>query len=232
MSWKDVWRAKGARAPGKPTLPDLMVLNGYDTGAGVAAFDALDAFSARVGARLGIAPGMRLLEVGCGSGAWLRYHYLNGVQVSGVDFSPDHLRAARHVMPEGRFVAADAGFLPFGNSEFDVAVAGSCFLYLPDEQASTDALGELARVLRPGGRGAVTDLPDVKMRTESEAFRRGELGQAEYDRRYAGLGHQYFDRDSMISLSEQLGCRATITTQEIAGYGNSPYRFNLWLEKP
>ena len=35
----------------------------------------------------------------------------------------------------------------------------------------------------------------------------------------------------MISLSANLGCRASVTTQEIAGYGNSPYRFNLWLEK-
>lgn len=231
MSWKDVWRAKGAKAPSEPTVADLMVLNGYDSGAGLAAFDALDAFSARAGARLDIKPGKRLLEVGCGSGAWLRHHYLNGVQVSGVDFSAAHLRAARHVMPAGGFATADARSLPYRDAEFDVAVAGSCFLYLPDAQAASDALGELVRVIRPGGRGAVTDLPDQKMRAESEAFRRGELGQEEYARRYAGLGHQYFDRDGMISLSERLGCRATITTQEIAGYGNSPYRFNLWLEK-
>lgn len=232
MSWKDVWRAKGAKAPSKPTVADLMVLNGYDSGAGLAEFDALDAFSARAGARLDIKPGRRLLEVGCGSGAWLRYHYRNGVYVSGVDFSAAHLRAARHVMPAGGFVSADARSLPYRNAEFDVAIAGSCFLYLPNAKDASDALGELVRVLRPGGRGAVTDLPDINMRAESETFRRGELGQAEYDRRYAGLAHQYFDRDHMISLAESLGCRATTSTQEIAGYGNSPYRFNLWLEKP
>lgn len=232
MKWKDVWRAKGAKAPHEPTLPDLMSLNGYDSGAGVAAFDALDAFSARVSARLKIKSGTRLLEAGCGGGAWLRRHYLNGVNVSGVDFSPAHLRVARQMMPAGLFAAADIRALPFGKSEFDVAIAGSCFLYLPNSKDASDALGELVRVLRPGGRGAVTDLPDIKMHAESETFRRGELGQAEYDRRYAGLAHQYFDRDEMISLTESLGCRATTSTQEIAGYGNSPYRFNLWLEKP
>ena len=232
MSWKDIWRAKGAKAPSDPTITDLMVLNGYDSGAGLAAFDALDAFSARVGVRLDIKSGVRLLVVGCGSGAWLRRHYLNGVHVSGVDFSAAHLRVARHMMPAGGFVAADARSLPYPDAEFDVAAAGSCFLYLPDVQAASDAFGELIRVLRPGGRGVVTDLPDEKMRIESETFRRDELGQTEYERRYAGLVHQYFNRDGMISLSEQLGCRATTTTQEIAGYGNSPYRFNLWIEKP
>lgn len=231
MKWKDIWRAKGAKAPREPTLPDLMSLSGYDSGAGVAEFDALDAFSARVSARLNIIPGTQLLEAGCGGGAWLRHHYLNGANVSGVDFSPAHLRVARQLMPEGRFAAADIRALPFGKSEFDVAIAGSCFLYLPDAQDASDALGELVRVLSPGGRGAVTDLLDIKMRAESETFRRGELGQAEYDRRYDGLAHQYFDRDEMISLAEILGCCAATSTQEIAGYGNSPYRFNLWLEK-
>ena len=231
MSWKDVWRAKGAQAPGNPTISDLMVLNGYDSGAGVAAFDALDGFSARVGVRLDIKPGMRLLEVGCGSGAWLRHHYVNGVDVSGADFSHAHLRAARHVMPSGHFTAADARSLPYRDAGFDVVIAGSCFLYLPDQQSALDALGELIRVLKPGGRGGVTDLPDMALHVESETFRRGELGREEYDRRYADLKHQYFSRDEMIVLASRLGCRATATTQEIAGYGNSPYRFNLWLEK-
>lgn len=232
MSWKDVWQKKGTKAPDAPSLSDLMVLNGYDSGAGSAEFDALDDFSARLATRLDIEPGMRLLEVGCGAGAWLRHHYLKGVHVSGADFSPDHLRAARHVMPSGNFAAADITCLPYEHAVFDVAVAGSCFLYLPDAQSAAKALRELIRVLKPGGRGAVTDLPDIVFRTDSETFRQGALGREEYERRYAGLEHQYFSRDRMIALCDLEGCSASATTQEIAGYGNSPYRFNLWFEKP
>lgn len=230
MGWKDVWRKKGAKAPREPGPSDLMALNGYDSGAGIASYDALDDFSARVATRLDIKPGMRLLEVGCGSGAALRRHYLNGVDVWGVDFSPGHLRAAHHVMPAGHFAAADAQSLPYANSVFDRAIAGSCFLYLPDARSASDALAELIRVLKPGGYGAVTDLPDRDLRDESERFRRGELGDGAYERRYAELKHQYFGRDEMIALSNRLGCRAETTTQKIAGYGNSPYRFNLWIE--
>jgi ubiquinone/menaquinone biosynthesis C-methylase UbiE len=231
MNWKDVWLRKGSNAPAEPTIPDLMKLNGYDSVASSAGFDALDGFSARVGARLNIKPDMRLLEVGCGSGAWLRHHYLNGVNVSGADFSHDHLRVAGRIMPSGNFTAADATSLPYGNGVFDIAVGGSCFQYLPDAHSASDALSELIRVLKPGCRGAVTDLPDVVSRTESETFRRGELGHKEYERRYSGLDHQHFSRQKMISLSNRLGCSATTTTQEIIGYGNSPYRFNLWIEK-
>ena len=91
-----------------------MGLNGYDSGAGKAELDALDNFSGLVATRLDIKPETRLLEVGCGCGAWLRHHYLNGVNVSGTDFSHGHLRVARLMMPTGTFTTADATAYPLG----------------------------------------------------------------------------------------------------------------------
>lgn len=232
MDWKGIWRSKGTETPENPTPEDLMRLNGYDTGAGRADLEALEGFAANVATRLQIQPDMSILEVGCGCGAWLRHHYRNGVEISGADFSPGHLKVAAQIMPSGKFSAADATLLPYSDEAFDVAVAGSCFLYLPDRHAASAALGELVRVIKNGGRGAVTDLPDLACRAEGETVRRGELGAEEYARLYAGLEHQYFDRQEMISEARRLGVNATASTQNITGYNNSPYRFNLWLEKP
>ena len=36
----------------------------------------------------------------------------------------------------------------------------------------------------------------------------------------------------MVAMAEALGLVTQVTTQETASYGNSPYRFNLWFEKP
>jgi len=232
MSWTDVWRKKGDTAPPRPGLSDLMTLNGYDTGAGYAEFSAMEEFSGRCAGRLGIEPGTEILEIGCGGGAWLFHQYNAGVRVSGVDISPGHLNVARTLMPAGRFACANATSLPFAADSFDVVFAGACFLYLPDENAADAAFGEIEKALRPGGRGAITDLPDLATRADAERIRRGALGKGEYDRMYAGLEHQYFERDRMIQNAQRLGLRANATTQEIAGYGNSPYRFNIWFEKP
>lgn len=135
-------------------------------------------------------------------------------------------------MPAGRFACANATSLPFAPDSFDVVFAGACFLYLPDENTADAVFGEIEKALRPGGRGAITDLPNLATRADAERIRRGALGKGEYDRMHAGLEHQYFERDRMIQNAQRLGLRANATTQEIAGYGNSPYRFNIWFEKP
>lgn len=231
MDWVSVWRRKGDQVSPDPSMSELMALNGYDTGAGRAEFEAMGRYAATCAKRLGIGPYTELLEIGCGGGAWLYHHYTAGTPVSGADISPGHLKVAKGLMPGGRFVCADAAGLPYADASFDVAFAGACFLYLADWEIAENAFAEIARVLRDGGRGAITDLPDFDLRAEGERIRRGTLGEAEYDRLYAGLKHQYFDRERMTGLAESLGLHAETTTQEITGYGNSAFRFNIWFEK-
>jgi arsenite methyltransferase len=66
--------------------------------------------------------------------------------------------ARRRRPPEGaaeiRFVAGDACALPFADESFDVAVATQVYEYVQDLPS---ALGEVFRVLRPGGRVLVLD---------------------------------------------------------------------------
>ncbi len=232
MGWKEIWRRKGAQAPGNPTPADLAALNGYDTGAGAASFEALRDHALRTAARLGVGPKASVLEIGCGAGAFLLPIAKTGASVTGIDISAGHLAVARQAIPNGRFSAGDAVSLPFADAAFDIVIGGACFLYLDSRRDAEAALSEAIRVMKPGGRGVVTDLPDAARQQESERIRRGALGEAEYERLYAGLLHLYFDRDAMVKLAATRSAAASVTTQNIEGYANSPNRFNLWLEKP
>ena len=232
MKWPDIWRAKAANAPDNPTKSDLMALCGYDTGAGAASFDAMQDFSRTCIHRLGLGAGISVLDVGCGAGVWLLGPARAGAVIFGADFSEGHLGVARKQISLGKFTAATAERLPFRDKSFDAVVHGSCFLYLDTWESAHRAFYEAVRVLKPGGRGLISDLPDMAMKAESEAVRRGALGEAEYRRLYSGLEHQYFDKGRMLATAGELGVRAEILPQEIAGYGNTPYRFNLWFEKP
>lgn len=106
-------------------------------------------------APLQLAPGERLLEIGCGEGANLFHIGQRCPQavLVGVDFSRTKVAAARrHLARAGLRCAlapGDAADLPFADQRFDAVLIRDLLHHLPDRGA---ALQEARRVLRPGGR--------------------------------------------------------------------------------
>lgn len=96
----------------------------------------------------------RVLEAGVGTGRNLPY-YARGVSVLGVDSSPAML--ARAERRRGRSLASvelremDVAALDLPDNSVDAAVASFVFCVLPEDQQLA-GLGELRRVVRPGGR--------------------------------------------------------------------------------
>ena len=98
--------------------------------------------------RLGIGTGQRVLEVGCGSGVFLRAAADRGAQVAGLDASTELLRIARERVPEADLRAGDLQFLPYPDDAFDVVAGFNSFFFASDMVA---ALREAGRVVVPGG---------------------------------------------------------------------------------
>lgn len=115
--------------------------------------------------RLGVGPGSRVLDVGCGQGRHAFEAHRRGAAVVALDRSPSEVAAAAGMLGAMRLageaaagalgtgVCADALALPFPDGSFDVVMAAEVLEHVPDDRA---AMAELARVLRPGGRLAVT----------------------------------------------------------------------------
>jgi len=108
--------------------------------------------------RLGVTPGTRLLDVGCGAGQIALIAARAGAQVIGCDISTNWLEKARdRAAAEGleiTFEEADAESLPYKDAQFDAVVSllGAMFAPRPDRVAA-----ELTRVCRPGGMIAMAN---------------------------------------------------------------------------
>jgi ubiquinone/menaquinone biosynthesis C-methylase UbiE len=115
--------------------------------------------------RLGLRPGDRLLDLGCGAGRHAFESLRRGARVTAFDYDEAELKdvaamasamdAAGDLDDAARSACArgDATALPFPEASFDRIIAAEVLEHIPDDAA---AIGELVRVLRPGGTMAVT----------------------------------------------------------------------------
>lgn len=110
--------------------------------------------------RLGLQRGHKVLDIGCGSGRHTAEAYrYDSITAIGADRNHDDLKAARDrlelhdrlkALGGGTWClsAADALALPFASQAFDVVICSEVLEHIPEHQR---AMGEIVRVLKPGG---------------------------------------------------------------------------------
>ena len=97
----------------------------------------------------------KYLEIGFGSGLFIKKHVSNVSRIAGLDYSEDMVKLAssinKNLIKSGRaeFKQGNVLSLPWNNNEFSVVVVIETFFFWPEPMAS---LKEIYRVLAPGGR--------------------------------------------------------------------------------
>jgi ubiquinone/menaquinone biosynthesis C-methylase UbiE len=104
-------------------------------------------------AAVGPQPGERWLDVACGAGHVAQLAAGAGARVTGIDISPRLIEVARaRAKADGfdiDYRVGDAELLEVADGSFDAVVSSFGMIFAPDHDA---VAGEVARVLRPGGR--------------------------------------------------------------------------------
>ncbi|WP_067676609.1 class I SAM-dependent methyltransferase [Nocardia miyunensis] len=92
-----------------------------------------------------------VLDVGCGPGRITTHLDTLGLDVSGIDLSPEMIRLARADRPDLRYEIGTMESLPLGDAAVSGLVSWYSIIHLPPERVPS-VLAEFARVVRPGGR--------------------------------------------------------------------------------
>lgn len=121
-----------------------------------------------------------VLEVGCGSGQWLRALAQWGAQpsrVAGIDMLHDRVGVARKLCANDvMLLVGSAATLPFGDATFDIVLQSTVFTSILDAELRRRAASEMLRVVRPDGLILWYDFfVDNPRNPDVRAVRKGEL---------------------------------------------------------
>jgi ubiquinone/menaquinone biosynthesis C-methylase UbiE len=126
------------------------------------AVDGYDVFTPATNKRLidtfvrlgGLAPGARIVDLGCGSGVFTHLLQRRGYRCAGVDLSPKLIAIAQAKFSGIEFHIGDIERLPFPDASFDGVLLSGVLHHLPD---CSRCAAEVFRILRPGGKFVAFD---------------------------------------------------------------------------
>jgi ubiquinone/menaquinone biosynthesis C-methylase UbiE len=123
--------------------------------------------------------GLRILEIGCGTGTLIRHLYDFGAEPEkcyGVDVLDSRLHEAKHLGPNANFLLASAADLPLPNERFDLVLQFTVFTSVLAADLKQAMAAEILRVLRKGGRFVWYDFAyDNRRNRNVRGIGRGEI---------------------------------------------------------
>jgi demethylmenaquinone methyltransferase / 2-methoxy-6-polyprenyl-1,4-benzoquinol methylase len=168
--------SRGGGAPGTLEEPQVRAMfdriaSFYDVMNSVMTAGLHHRWRARAADLAAVGPGDRALDVATGTGdlaVELARRVGPGGEVIGSDFSEEMLTLARRKAPELRFEWGNALELPYADGSFDATTVGFGARNFSDLERG---LGEMARVVRPGGRVVVLEITTPQRPPLSTFFR-------------------------------------------------------------
>jgi ubiquinone/menaquinone biosynthesis C-methylase UbiE len=117
-------------------------------------------------------PGMKLLDVGCGTGSDLKPYGEAGCEIYGIDLSPAMLGRARSKFGGSADLRlGDAAHMPFHNNFFDIVLSSYTLHEMPNTKRSL-VINEMVRVVKNDGNLLLTDFYKDPLR-----FPKGYIGK-------------------------------------------------------
>lgn len=227
--WEQVWNQKQLEPTPDLSLEQLLEADGFSSQfGGLKESGAWLEYVERLANQLEISQDDSIFEVGCGAGAFLYRFYQKGNNVGGIDYSANLAKIALSVMPKADISVGEAIDIPVTN-QFDIVVSNGVFLYFPTYEYAASVLQRMVQMATKSI--GIFDVPDLSKQDEALTVRKAKLGEAEYQEMYQGLDHLYYSKEWFQQELANEPVQVRIEDQNIRGYGNNEYRFNVLIHK-
>ena len=204
-TWKDIFaNFVGNKKVKEYSMKSLLILAGHlNSKSGSFTVDKWIAEMKKIKKKIYKKKG-KLLEIGCGSGALLKY-FSKSMRVFGVDYSRELLNIAKKAIPSGSFYFNEANKINFKNNFFDTVIMYSCIQYFPDKRYFNKVIQKIERCLKKNGNLYIGEIVDKDKLTKFEQYRIKQMSYSLYKKKYTGkinskLKHFAISRKEIVSI--------------------------------
>jgi len=225
--WKKIWNKRDYRTS-CINLDELIKADGFDMGAGRFDENKWVEYVTYIAEQASIESTQSIFEVGCGAGAFLYPLYKKNHRVSGLDYSMSLIEIANRIMPGMNFINCDACSMDI-NKRYDIVISNSVFQYFDNLEYARKVIDNM--LAKANTKVLLLDINDKCKESESIAIRKEILGDKEYKSKYSTLKHLFYEKDWFRKIANQEDYEVEIFDQNIEGYINSGFRFNVVFTK-
>jgi len=221
--WNKIWETRHVDESQEFSFQDLINLNGFDSDHSRLTEESLSDTISTYEKIIGLQENDNIFEVGCGSGAFLYTWYERGHEVGGIDISPALINVINKSLPLGDWNVSEAIDLPI--DRYDHIVSFSTFFYFPNYEYAKEVLYKM--IMKANKTVSIFDIADLGKKEDCENWRKNNI--IGYSDKYTELQHLYYSKEWWCNILNDLGVNYKIYEQNIQGYGNSQWRYNITI---
>lgn len=223
--WNDIWNKKYTNYM---EHNDLHILSGYDD----LSYEEYKKLALFFILKLGIEANDNVLEVGCGSGAFLNEIEEVGT-LSGIDYADDAIVKINNVL-DGDFCVSEARNIPFDDNSFDIVISFGVFFYFDSLEYAANVIDEMLRVLKPNGKILIGEINDLDKKDMALKLRKKSNEKRDKHRiSKSNVDHLYYPISFFEALAKDKKLEIEVIKQDIEEldfYYNASYRFSVILK--
>ena len=229
-SWKKIWENKKKKFFGN-NINDLLKLNGWDTQVSTFSTNAWNHFVQNLIKKYKIKKGHKILEIGCGSGAFLIPFYKKKIACVGLDYSKSLLSVAKKVMPNAKLYLSEAKNLgQLKKYKFDFIFIHSVFQYFDSLKYANKVLHNLKPFLRKETKLFILDVPNHLKKKNWEQDQIRLLGKKVFLKRYKNFKHLFFKIIFFKQFCKKNNFKIKFLKSNLLKKKSSKYRLNILIE--
>ena len=229
QEWLKIWQKQG-RNLSSSDIDDIINANGHNSTLGQFSKKIWFKYIKSILKNIRVGKNSKILEYGCGAGAFLSYWYGKKYSLYGVDYSKPLIVKCKKYFPKMKLRVGEISAIDTFNTKFDLIFTHSIFQYFDNYIYAKSLILKMLSKLKYKGIICIFDISDKTKEQSRVKEIKKKLGVKKYKIKYTKNKHLFYSKTFFKELAKKNNLNIKIFKHSSKFNENSEYRYNVILK--